>query len=94
MKKYNQMKRSLLILILLIFMVLLIGTLGFHYIAELDWIDAFYSASMFHSGLGPVYEMKTTSQKLFASFYAILAAVIFLSAVIYFISKIFIIEHL
>jgi hypothetical protein len=75
-------------------LVLFIGTLGFHYIADLDWVDAFYSASMFHAGLGPVYEMKTTSQKLFAAIYALFAAVIFLAAVIYFITKILILEHL
>jgi phage shock protein PspC (stress-responsive transcriptional regulator) len=49
---------------------------------------------MFHAGLGPVYEMKTTSQKLFAAIYALFAAVIFLAAVIYFITKILILEHL
>jgi hypothetical protein len=94
MQNYKQLRKSLFWLIALISLVLLFGTIGFHYIADLDWIDAFYSAAMFHSGLGPVFEMKTTSQKLFAAFYAILAAVIFLGAIIYFITKILIIEHL
>lgn len=89
----KDVKQTFLLVILIISFVLLIGTLGFHYIANLDWIDSFYSSSMFHSGLGPVFEMKTNGQKIFASLYAILAAIIFLAVVIYFISKILILEH-
>jgi len=94
MKNYKLLRQTLFWIILTISFVLLFGTLGFHIVAGMTWIDSFYSASMFHSGLGPVFELKTTQEKLFASFYGIFSAVIFLGVVIYFITKILILENL
>ena len=31
-----------------------VGTLGYHYLAQLGWIDALYKASMILTGMGPV----------------------------------------
>jgi hypothetical protein len=58
-----------------------IGIFGYHYIADLNWIDSIYNASMILTGMGPVNEMKTDSAKLFASAYALFSGVIFLSTV-------------
>jgi hypothetical protein len=58
-----------------------IGVLGYHYFANLNWIDSFYNASMILTGMGPVNEMTTNSAKLFASIYALFSGVIFLSTV-------------
>ena len=92
--RYQEIRYLLFLLVIVLVFVLLIGTLGFHYIADLNWVDSFYSAAMFHSGLGPVFEMKTNGQKIFAAIYAIVAAVIFLSLIIYFISKILLLENI
>jgi len=58
-----------------------IGIFGYHYIADLNWIDSIYNASMILTGMGPVNEMKTDSAKFFASAYALFSGVIFLSTV-------------
>ena len=58
-----------------------IGIIGYHYIADLNWIDSMHNASMILTGMGPVNEMKTDSAKLFASAYALFSGVIFLSTV-------------
>jgi hypothetical protein len=58
-----------------------VGTVGYHYLAELDWIDAFLNASMILTGMGPVDTMSTDSAKLFASVYALYSGIVFLAAV-------------
>jgi hypothetical protein len=57
-----------------------IGILGYHYLEGVSWIDALLNASMLLGGMGPVSELHTTAGKLFASFYALFAGVIFLVA--------------
>lgn len=58
-----------------------IGTVGYHYYAEISWIDAFYNASMILTGMGPVDKMITIKAKLFSSFYALYGGIAFLSTV-------------
>jgi hypothetical protein len=55
---------------------LIMGILGYHYFANLDWIDSVYNASMILGGMGPVNEIQGMSAKLFASFYAIFSGII------------------
>jgi len=58
---------------------LLIGTVGYHYTAQLNWVDAFLNASMILTGMGPVDKLESDTAKLFASFYAIFSGVSFLT---------------
>ena len=67
---------------------LVIGMLGYHYLAHLEWLNAFYNASMILTGMGPVAEMTTTSAKLFSSFYALFSGIIFLSTIAIFFAPI------
>jgi len=55
-----------------------LGVLGYHYVAELKWIDALLNASMILTGMGPVDPMVTPRAKVFASFYALFSGVVFL----------------
>jgi len=54
------------------------GTVGYHVLGELAWVDAFENASMILGGMGPVDPIASTAGKLFASFYALYSGVIFL----------------
>ncbi len=65
-------------LILVIFSLLL-GTLGYHFMGELGWIDSFLNASMILTGMGPVDKMNCDSGKLFAAFYSLYSGVAFLT---------------
>ena len=65
-----------------------IGILGYHFINDLDWLDALLNASMILTGMGPVDEMKSDSAKWFASFYAVFSGVVFLSTVAVFLTPI------
>jgi hypothetical protein len=57
---------------------LFIGMAGYHWLAELSWVDAFLNASMLLGGMGPVAELHSTSAKIFAGLYALYAGVVFL----------------
>ena len=57
--------------LLLIGMSLLVGMLGYHALEGKPWIDAFLSAAMILSGMGPVGEPLSTAGKLFAGLYAL-----------------------
>ena len=45
--------------------VILIGSLGFHYIGGLSWLDGALNATMVITGNGPVFEPRTDVAKLF-----------------------------
>jgi hypothetical protein len=68
------------------FLCLLLGIVGYHYIAHLLWIDAIHNASMILSGMGPVANIDNTAGKLFSSFYALFSGVAFITNVGIFLS--------
>lgn len=62
------------------------GILGYHFIVELSWIDAFLNASMILGGMGVIADLKTNAQKIFAACYALFSGVAFLSSMAIFLS--------
>ncbi len=65
--------------LLVIFISLMLGLFGYHFIADIPWLDALHNASMILSGMGPVVEIKTTGGKWFSSFYALFSGVVFIT---------------
>lgn len=57
---------------------LAIGVLGYHYVAGKTWVDAFLNASMILGGMGPIGDIDTDAGKIFASFYALFAGLVFI----------------
>ena len=51
-----------------------IGVAGYHFLAELSWLDALLNASMILAGMGPVNPLGTPASKIFASVYALFRA--------------------
>lgn len=72
---------SLLVALGIILGSLLMGVLGYHYLEGMAWVDALVNASMLLGGMGPVNVLHTIAGKLFASFYALYAGIIFLVVV-------------
>ena len=72
--------RSAMFAAALLTVALMIGILGYHFVARLPWIDALLNASMILTGMGPVDVLKSDAAKLFASGYALFSGVVFLSA--------------
>lgn len=55
---------------------LVIGMLGYHFTAGMDWLAAFLNASMILAGMGPVDTLHTTVAKLFAGIYALYSGLV------------------
>jgi hypothetical protein len=60
---------------------LVLGILGYHYIAGFPWVDSILNASMILGGMGPVCELPTDDAKLFASAYALFSGLVFISVI-------------
>jgi hypothetical protein len=65
---------------LLIGAALFLGVLGYHFVARFGWIDSVLNASMILTGMGPVGQLETNAAKLFASAYALLSGLVFVTA--------------
>jgi hypothetical protein len=76
---FGRIFRNLFMATLILAVCLLIGILGYHYIADINWIDSIHNASMILSGMGPVAEIKNVSGKLFSSAYALFSGVAFIT---------------
>ena len=85
----RRMALSFLLMVAIIAAALMMGVLGYHYIARLSWIDALLNASMILTGMGPVATLTDTPSKLFASAYALFSGVVFLSSVGIVLSPVF-----
>ena len=60
---------------------LLIGAAGYHYLDDLDWLDATLNAAMILTGMGPVDKLNSSGAKMFGIAYALFGGVFFLSMV-------------
>ena len=59
---------------------LVLGILGYHFIAGLKWVDALLNAAMILTGMGPVDPLNSNAAKVFASAYALFSGVVFITA--------------
>ena len=76
---YERILKNLLFATGIIVICLVIGIIGYHYLAHATWIDSIHNAAMILSGMGPVIEIETTTGKLFSSVYALFSGVIFIA---------------
>jgi hypothetical protein len=82
----------LFIIISLLILVIIVGMLGFRYIVKLNWIDSFHNAAMYTSGMGAIATMEGTEEKIFASIYALIAGLLFVTVAAYIVTQIIAIE--
>ena len=59
-----------------------VGTVGFHAIEGMGWVNAFYMESMLATGQGPPLQLVTDSGKIFASIMGFVSVSSVLSAII------------
>ena len=76
---FIRLGRNMIFMLILILLTLLIGVVGYHYLAGAEWIDAFHNASMILSGMGPVITIETHTGKIFSSFYALFSGLVFVT---------------
>jgi hypothetical protein len=84
-----RMLRSVTLALCIIGLSLGLGVCGYHFSANLSWLDSLLNASMILTGMGPVNELHTTLAKVFASFYALFSGVIFITSVAVLLAPVF-----
>lgn len=72
-------RKNILFAMALLFVSMAIGTFGYHFISEFDWVDAFYNAAMIATGMGPADEPPSNGGKIFSAVYALFGAFTFLT---------------
>jgi hypothetical protein len=77
----RRLLRHGLLAVVVIFISLFIGIVGYHFTEGLPWLDSLLNASMILGGMGPVNELHTSGGKFFASFYSLFSGIIFLATV-------------
>jgi hypothetical protein len=80
-KFYHRLARNAALAGSVLLVSLAIGMIGYHFLENMDWIDAFANASMILSGMGPLGELKTSAGKIFAGCYALFSGVAFLTSI-------------
>ena len=76
---YQRVLKNILIAVIVMAVCLIIGIMGYHYTADIGWLDSLHNASMILSGMGPVVEIKSESGKWFSSAYALFSGVVFIT---------------
>lgn len=76
---YQRVLKHIVIASLVMLICILIGVAGYHYTANIPWLDSLHNASMILSGMGPVVEIKTVAGKWFSSGYALFSGVVFIT---------------
>jgi hypothetical protein len=70
--------RSALIAVGMVTIALIVGICGYHFLNGEAWIDALVDSTMILGGMGPVSPLTNDAAKLFASFYALFAGLVFI----------------
>ena len=78
-KFVTHLKFNVLLAAALLGMSLVIGMVGYHWLAPMGWTDAFLNAAMLLGGMGPVDPLTNDSAKLFAGAYALYCGVVFIA---------------
>ena len=79
----HRMAVQVLFVVGLVGAALLLGTLGYVAISDLDFVDSFLEASLLMSGAGPLYTERSSpnSLKLFSSLYALFCTLLVVTMV-------------
>lgn len=80
-KYYNRLLRNVLAGLFIMLFFLIIGVVGYHLTCEFSWIDSLLNASMILSGMGPTNPINSDAGKWFASIYALISGVVFISSI-------------
>ena len=78
-KFVSHLRANALVALGLLVVSLIIGMAGYHWLAPMEWTDAFVNAAMLLGGMGPVDPLKNDGVKLFAGTYALYCGVVFIA---------------
>jgi len=68
---------------------LVIGMIGYHWLAHQTWVDAFLNTTMLLGGMGPVGDLPNDTAKIFAGAFALYAGLVFLAVAVVLLTPVF-----
>lgn len=74
----HRLLRHFGLVVALVAVSLAAGMVGYVWLADKTWVDAFLNASMLLGGMGPVGELPNDTAKIFAGLYALYAGLVFI----------------
>ncbi|MBP6827621.1 MAG: hypothetical protein KA165_13755 [Saprospiraceae bacterium] len=78
---YNRLLRNIVAGLIILAFFLGIGVAGYHITCGFSWLDSLLNASMILSGMGPTSPIATDAGKWFASIYALISGVVFITTI-------------
>jgi hypothetical protein len=63
--------------LLIVFLALIIGMIGYAYYGPMGWAKAFANAAMILSGMGPLDKLDTPAGQIFEGIYALICGLLF-----------------
>lgn len=72
-------RRTFIFAFFLLFLSIGIGTVGYHYFCNFDWVESFFNASMIATGMGPADDPPEAMGKIFSAIYSLFGAFTFLT---------------
>jgi hypothetical protein len=77
---FLRLSRHVLLALGLLTLWLLVGVVGYAWLAHLKPVDAFLNAAMIAGGMGPVDVLTDDTAKIFAGVYAVISGVVIIGA--------------
>lgn len=68
---------------------IVIGMIGYHWLARQSWVDSFLNTCMLLGGMGPVGDLPNATAKIFAGLFALYAGLLFLVVAILLLTPVF-----
>lgn len=78
---YKRVSKNILVATVVTSIFWSLGALGFYLLGMSDITDAYYNAAMLMTGMGPTTPNPSNALKWFASIYALLSGVVYLSTI-------------
>ncbi len=78
-KFIHRMARNLLFAGSILLPTLLLGIVGYHYLADMTWLRALHNSAMILGGMGLVDPINAPAGILFSSFYALFCGLVFVT---------------
>ena len=80
-KFYKRVSKNVVVAVIVTTFFWSLGAVGFYFLGTADITDAYYNASMLMTGMGPTTPNPSDALKWFASVYALLSGVVYLSTI-------------
>jgi len=76
---YRHLARNFAVAVLVVCLSLSAGAVGYRTLEGLGWLDAFYSAAMILTGMGPTAPLTHPGTKVFAILYSLFSGLVFVT---------------